>query len=122
MFHSALVFTFVFQLVTRLNGDRIVSTHAIVLCTWRVIPLMENVNVLLDGREMRVKTVRPITGSWKRSNLIDCVELVCLACELGYYGWRCESVCNCVNGECDHVNGSCDCSIGYTGKMCEGKV
>ncbi|XP_075710308.1 N-acetylglucosamine-1-phosphodiester alpha-N-acetylglucosaminidase isoform X2 [Rhinoderma darwinii] len=42
------------------------------------------------------------------------------ACNHGYYGDRCTSVCHCQNnGTCYNVNGTCECPAGFTGLYCE---
>ncbi|XP_071994259.1 N-acetylglucosamine-1-phosphodiester alpha-N-acetylglucosaminidase isoform X1 [Engystomops pustulosus] len=42
------------------------------------------------------------------------------ACNHGYYGDGCTSVCHCQNnGTCDHINGTCECPAGFTGLYCE---
>ncbi|XP_065177608.1 multiple epidermal growth factor-like domains protein 11 isoform X1 [Sycon ciliatum] len=39
-------------------------------------------------------------------------------CPTGHYGGNCTSKCDCENGDCNHVNGSCSCFPGYHGHRC----
>ena len=43
-----------------------------------------------------------------------------LFCVLGFYGSGCNETCECQNGaQCDPVYGSCNCTDGYVGSLCE---
>jgi len=45
----------------------------------------------------------------------------CRSCNENYYGLLCNSTCTCVNGLCDHLNGTCYCNQNYFGKNCDQK-
>ena len=40
-------------------------------------------------------------------------------CPLGSYGHLCSEECRCKNGTCSAVDGSCNCSVGFTGAYCD---
>ena len=43
-----------------------------------------------------------------------------LGCPQNRFGVNCEHACSCRNGGlCDSTNGSCSCSLGWTGPHCE---
>ena len=47
------------------------------------------------------------------------LDILCLACGEGRFGYNCKHLCKCRNGgKCDHVSGTCTCKNGYTGKYC----
>ena len=46
--------------------------------------------------------------------------MFCVACDIGYFGSGCGSVCECENGaDCDPVSGECTCTSGYIGDKCD---
>jgi len=51
-----------------------------------------------------------------------CKISLILACRTGYFGFNCNSRCNCEGDsyECDHVYGNCStsCVFGWTGFNC----
>ena len=43
-------------------------------------------------------------------------------CRLGFYGVNCGSKCLCKNdAACSHVDGSCQCPLGFGGALCESR-
>ena len=58
-----------------------------------------------------------------RSGLSDTVSVLCgcvQICPHGKYGQGCQSTCQCQNGAgCDHVDGECFCTPGWSGEHCE---
>ena len=44
---------------------------------------------------------------------------VFVACPAGSYGLQCSETCQCVNGKCDHIDGSCSCDNGWRGVLCD---
>ena len=39
-------------------------------------------------------------------------------CPEGKFGVDCSFSCHCQHGDCHHINGTCICHIGYTGRVC----
>lgn len=37
-------------------------------------------------------------------------------CGNGTFGLNCSSVCDCINGNCNPIDGHCACDTGYRGK------
>ncbi len=73
---------------------------------------LESATVQLGGEEKLVMKVYLVALA---EQSIHC----CAACLEGYYGDGCQA-CMCQNGaSCDHINGDCDCTAGWTGLHCD---
>lgn len=83
---------------------------------------MDSIHIVLHFVCIQLFIVRMITSILSiLSNILLVFKYLLVECSSGFYGQNCQEVCQCSANSvsCDHIDGSCTCSAGWEGAVCE---